>query len=186
MKQTDARVRYTKMIIQQSFLSLLRIKPCVKITVTELCQKAEINRATFYKHYLDIPDLMERMEEELLEKFRSVVSDVPFSYKTFMLDLLHYIHENVDRIAVLTSENGNPGLMAHAFMLSTENAYPLFELIPLHISEPLRPLIYNFICHGTGGLLTTWITEGLKQSPEEINHMILTLCETALSIYKEK
>lgn len=59
MSSIDARVRYTRMITEQSFLELLKQKPVSKITVTELCELAQINRATFYKHYLDVQDLME-------------------------------------------------------------------------------------------------------------------------------
>ena len=46
-KKQDARVRYTKMMIRNSLLELLRTKPIAKITVTEICEMAGINRATF-------------------------------------------------------------------------------------------------------------------------------------------
>ncbi|MDD6878956.1 MAG: TetR/AcrR family transcriptional regulator, partial [bacterium] len=72
MSQTDARTRFTRMVISDCFLTLLQQKPVAKITVTELCQLAQINRATFYRHYLDIPDLMEKLEEELFDKTRQI------------------------------------------------------------------------------------------------------------------
>ena len=75
MNSIDARVRYTRMIIEQSFLELLGEKPISKITVTELCEKAQLNRATFYKHYLDIPDLMEKIEEDLFDKIRDYFNE---------------------------------------------------------------------------------------------------------------
>ncbi len=68
MNSYDARVRYTLKVIEDSFLELLGKKPLTKITVTELCQTAQINRATFYKHYLDIPDLLEKTEEKGLSQ----------------------------------------------------------------------------------------------------------------------
>ena len=49
--KTDARVRYTVHMIQNIFLELLKEKPIAKITVKEICERAEINRSTFYKHY---------------------------------------------------------------------------------------------------------------------------------------
>lgn len=49
--KTDARVRYTVHMIQNVFLELLKEKPVAKITVKEICEHAEINRSTFYKHY---------------------------------------------------------------------------------------------------------------------------------------
>ena len=55
-KTQDARVRYTKMMIRNSLLELLSTKPIAKITVTEICERAGINRATFYAHYTDPTD----------------------------------------------------------------------------------------------------------------------------------
>ena len=61
MKKSDARVRYTQRVLKESFLSLLRKKPINKITVKEVCELAELNRATFYSHYSDCFDLMEKI-----------------------------------------------------------------------------------------------------------------------------
>ena len=47
----DARTRYTKMVIRNAFLQLLRKYSIEKISVTEICRLAEINRATFYRYY---------------------------------------------------------------------------------------------------------------------------------------
>ena len=58
---TDARVKYTKMIIEKSFVELLKVKQLNKITVKELCDLSEINRSTFYKYYDDIFDLFDKM-----------------------------------------------------------------------------------------------------------------------------
>ena len=48
MEKLDARKRYTQMILKQSFLKLLKEKPVNKITVKELCELSQINRATLY------------------------------------------------------------------------------------------------------------------------------------------
>ena len=47
MKQ-DHRVRLTKLLLREAFLDLLVEKPVAKITVKELCEQANVNRATFY------------------------------------------------------------------------------------------------------------------------------------------
>ena len=49
-KRMDARKRYTQMILKKSLLTLLQGKPINKITVKEVCDLAELNRATFYAH----------------------------------------------------------------------------------------------------------------------------------------
>ena len=59
MKKEDRRVRYTKLAIRESFLALLSEKPIEKISVTEICKRADINRGTFYSHYDDIYSVAE-------------------------------------------------------------------------------------------------------------------------------
>ena len=65
MKKNDARVRYTQKVLKDSLLQLLEKKPINKITVKEVCELAELNRATFYAHYTDCPDLLESIENEM-------------------------------------------------------------------------------------------------------------------------
>lgn len=53
MRKADARIRYTQGVLKQALLSFLQEKPINKITVKEVCERAELNRATFYAHYSD-------------------------------------------------------------------------------------------------------------------------------------
>ena len=89
MSSIDARVRYTRMIIEKSFLELLKTKPMSKVTVTELCQAAQINRATFYKHYLDVADLLQKIEEVLFEQIRMAFGSKQLELEVFMLEISH-------------------------------------------------------------------------------------------------
>ena len=47
-RKQDRRTRYTRQTIKDTFLELLKQKSFTKITVTEICKNAEINRGTFY------------------------------------------------------------------------------------------------------------------------------------------
>ncbi len=49
MKQ-DARVRYTQKVLKEVLLQLLEQKPVNRITVKEVCERAGLNRTTFYTH----------------------------------------------------------------------------------------------------------------------------------------
>ena len=52
----DRRVKYTKKVIKDTFLSLLEKKDISSISVKELCDIADVNRGTFYRYYEDIYD----------------------------------------------------------------------------------------------------------------------------------
>lgn len=69
----DLRKKKTLRAISNAFLQLRAQKPLEKITVKELCQIAEISKATFYLHYQDIFDLSEKMQQETITNvFRSI------------------------------------------------------------------------------------------------------------------
>ena len=71
--KADQRTRITKKMIREAFLTLLSGKDIRHITVRELCERAQINRGTFYKYYLDVYDLKEQIENELLIEFAASV-----------------------------------------------------------------------------------------------------------------
>ena len=62
----DIRIEKTKRAITNTFLELRARKPLEKITIKELCEKALINKSTFYSHYRDIYDLSDALETEVV------------------------------------------------------------------------------------------------------------------------
>ncbi len=64
----DLRVKRTRQNITNAFLALRSQKPLERISVKELAELAEINKATFYLHYRDVYDLSDQLEDELLER----------------------------------------------------------------------------------------------------------------------
>ncbi len=55
----DRRTKYTRKAIRDAFVELLNTKSYSKISVTEICRLAEINRGTFYIHYYDVDDVLD-------------------------------------------------------------------------------------------------------------------------------
>ena len=65
-RKQDRRTRYTRQTIKDTFLELLNQKSFTKITVTEICKNAEINRGTFYLHYYDIHDVLTDIFDDMI------------------------------------------------------------------------------------------------------------------------
>lgn len=65
-RKMDRRTQYTRMVIKEALIALMREKPFPRITVKELCTNAEINRGTLYLHYLDLPDVLDDIENEIV------------------------------------------------------------------------------------------------------------------------
>ena len=65
-RKTDRRTIYTKNLIKDSLLDLLKHTPYEKITVTAICKQSEITRATFYLHYSNIDEVLDEVLDEAL------------------------------------------------------------------------------------------------------------------------
>lgn len=64
--KTDLRVLRTRKLIMDSFINLSGQKEFRDITVKDITEEAMINRATFYYHFEDIHDLLEKALSEVL------------------------------------------------------------------------------------------------------------------------
>lgn len=185
MESMDLRVRYTRMVIEESFLKLLKEKPVSKITVTEICQLAQINRGTFYKHYPDVPGLLEAMEEDVFRHIEEAFGNEIMDTEQFMVRILNYTLSEKDRFWALGGDNGDPNLMAKTFRLCYEWSYPLMLKNVPDITESQRHLLLHYITQGCGGILTAWIKGGTKEPTEEIAGYILKLSAATIKGIKE-
>ncbi|MBF4692152.1 TetR/AcrR family transcriptional regulator [Fusibacter ferrireducens] len=69
--KTDPRVKRTRQLIQDAFTSLMREKAFEEITVKDIAERATINRATFYAHFVDKFDIL---ESKITESFMTILS----------------------------------------------------------------------------------------------------------------
>jgi len=67
----DKRILRTRHIIEQTLLGMLYVMPLDKVSVTELCRRAHVDRGTFYRHYASRDDLAEKLAERLLDELNS-------------------------------------------------------------------------------------------------------------------
>ena len=66
-RKTDRRTLYTKMVIKDALLELMKEYSFDKITVTAICKTAEITRTTFYLHFNDLTAVVDELLVEALE-----------------------------------------------------------------------------------------------------------------------
>ncbi|MCK8624474.1 TetR/AcrR family transcriptional regulator [Apilactobacillus xinyiensis] len=120
MKQ-DERILKTKQAIIDSLIILINQKGFNNIKVTDLTRQAKISRGTFYIHYLDKFDLLNKVEtklmldiEELLTKFmpeelrNNYQKDITDAPSAVVIKALNYFYDNRQLLAALLSEKGDP------------------------------------------------------------------------------
>ena len=72
----DLRVIKTKKNIRDAFLELRKKHSLDEIKVNALCEKAMVNKTTFYNHYQDIYELSDELEAEVLDSFFNNFTDI--------------------------------------------------------------------------------------------------------------
>lgn len=160
--KNNRRSRDTEARVEEVFLNLLSQKHISNITVSELCKGAGITRTSFYGHYQDVYDLLDkvqrRMTSQVIELFRSEWSqnsrDVHIAFiQTFRYikehsDFFRYFLKNADLKMVFTSAQ-MAGLFEH------------------ELSGP-EMLYVTFFVGGINALLVHWLETGCKETPEEL------------------
>ncbi|MDO4648828.1 MAG: TetR/AcrR family transcriptional regulator C-terminal domain-containing protein [Eubacteriales bacterium] len=178
----DARVVNTTETVRRIFLELLAEKPIRKISVTEICTKAGINRTTFYKHYLDVYDLMDQTEEYVLTSFQEKLDDmVNRDLRGALIDILGYMKRYASQFGALFGPNGNPDLMVRLSKL----CYPLFQRNAdmdgvTALNDELDKLCYSYISAGCTGILGYWMQYHFEQEPEVVADLILKLVKLTM------
>ena len=72
---TDPRIVRTRQLIRDAFVDLLQEMDIEKLSVNRIAERATINRVTFYLHYRDITDMMEKMADEMIEQIEGIVQE---------------------------------------------------------------------------------------------------------------
>ena len=177
-KKQDARVRYTKMVIRNSLLELLRTKPIAKITVTEICERAGINRATFYAHYSDPSDLLHALELEVIEDVtrwvKPALTAVGSDLKDVLTRLIEYVGENADICSLLLSDRGDNSFQSKVVSV-IEGQFISSWASARKISQEEAEYLYTFIALGSVGLIRKWLAEAAKKPASDIAELILRI-----------
>ncbi len=168
-KAVDQRVRYSKMVIKNVFIEKLREKPIDKITVSEICSEAQINRATFYKYYENPYDLLDKLEWELIDNLeQKLVNQGVSEFTEVIRTVLTEIKANYDIYNLLISDSVDiefrDRIISHCYDYNIKSINKIFATV----SEEKRDWIYYFIAEGCNGILTRWLKSGMAMPIDEV------------------
>lgn len=186
----DRRTKYTKKVIKDCFIALLEEKEINKITVSELCNKADINRATFYRYYLDIFDLLDQLEKEFVAELKTTYQEFDYRHNElydYVIALLKSCMHNKSFVKVLfTTKNSILFLnevLEDAYIRCKEKWENDLKDLDPEAEEYATVYLFN----GALGIVNYWIQNDFDKEIEEIALMIkdLTYYGTHRFIYKK-
>lgn len=170
--ETDRRIRRTKKILADTFIELLIEKKMNEISIKELCEKADVNRGTFYLHYQDIYDFKHHIEQDLYEELENLI--LPFtnvteldSYQLFF-NLFTFTKKNEKLFRALLGPNGDI-----SFLTTLKKLFKDYYLSTLLQNQPITYTMnleyaYEFISAGFTGLVTNWLESEHPYTIEEM------------------
>lgn len=172
MKQK--RTTETKSYIKQALTRLINIKNFEEISVTMICREAGINRGTFYLHYIDKYDMIEKMKEETFADIYSIIGeDTSVLSKEVILGALLYINKDFEFISALsTSTYVDLPRSIRQFITTVLDKIPNFDQsVEERYHIPTRYARTSYIA-SIESIISRWIADGGQESPEEMANIV--------------
>ncbi len=174
--KTDRRILYTKMFLKESLLELMKEKPVDKITPTELCRRADINRNTFYAHYYSTRDVLEEIEAEfsaqIIDSLSNRFSAENIDISQMLNEICRIIYERKDFCKILLSENGDIAFLEKVIMQGKTLIINGWSREGVALAEDQMEMFFSYIVNGSIALLRKWSANDMKNTPEEIATLI--------------
>lgn len=154
----NAKIVKTRKALLDALVDLLEEAPIECISVSKLCQKANINRTTFYKYYSVPADvILEAADEMMMQTIK--VNEGALQQR--LLAVCNAFYENRKMVILYTKSTGNLFQMFHAVLMRHSG-----ELSFLSSSEN------HFLAGGVSSVLAAWMIRGFPESPEEMAQML--------------
>ncbi|CAM5197993.1 TetR family transcriptional regulator OS=Ureibacillus acetophenoni OX=614649 GN=SAMN05877842_11271 PE=4 SV=1 [Ureibacillus acetophenoni] len=177
----------TKQLIQKSFLEILEKKSFDSITIGDITKHAAINRGTFYLHYMDKFDLLEKIEQQLFADLGNHIDELQSHYlsiQTFEKEqeqlaatLFSFIEMQAPILKLFFSDHGRAGFHLRfraAFMEKVRVNLEKNESFTANLTVPMEYFL-SFITSAFLGLIEQWIQNGLDKTPEEMTRLYIDI-----------
>ncbi len=172
----NRRVLVTKKLISEALLKLLETKSIEKITITELCETAHVNRSTFYHHYTSQYDVLTEIEDEKVEDIKAMLEKIDpkksFTVREQMEAILNYLKENKSAFLLfMNSKYILKDFSEKMFDITLKEAFTN-DHAPKELSAEQKELWSNFYQGGFYYLTYSWLSGNMSATPAEVADLI--------------
>lgn len=186
MNKSESKYFNTAKKMDKALIFLLEEKPFEYITVSEICQRAEVNRSTFYLHYENTVDLLNETAKFLLDDFSSYFSidaenmisnfdkraldELNFISDKYLHPYLSYIKDN-ERVFSTVLAHSISFRFNEIFQRLYENVFnPILERYNYPSAD--RKYAMMFYLNGITAIVTEWLKDGCEKTIEEVAQII--------------
>ncbi|MDD4125009.1 MAG: TetR-like C-terminal domain-containing protein [Eubacteriales bacterium] len=186
---TDRRIKYTKMVLKDSLIKLMKEKPISRISIKAICEDADINRATYYSHYKDQYDQLNQIEMEFIDGINAYLDSLAENAapENVIDSLLQYILENRELCCTLLSPNGDMRFEEKVSGVVRDRVFAVWKVNPSQ-KNTLDDYIYTYTLAGCVGIVIKWLNDGdMRYSPQQFGRLLYALNVNNIdNIFREK
>lgn len=169
-------------MLKNALMDLLSEKGSVtKISVRELCERADLNRSTFYAHYSEPKELLEEVEAELLdatrEHLQKIGAENDIGAHRYLLSFLIYIKENDKPFRTLLIDAGDPEFRSK-FM--QQSIIQFVENLDIAFPKEQEQYIYSYILNGSTGVIIQWMRSDYSIDENALVDLLFFINQSAL------
>lgn len=180
----NQRIALTKRLLQEALFRLLSQKALAKISVSELCKEAGINRATFYKYYGCPEDVLAAIKEDffndLLVLQQEAADKKSPSYKEAFEAMCTYLYNNKEKSKqIIKNLNFNIADVLEKLACGRNGLYEYLQKNFDGDSDSIK-LATSFISYGIYSLIREWLAEDIDKTPREITEIFFKLTNNEL------
>lgn len=181
--KNNQRTRLSKMLFKNALMDLLKEKGSInKVSVRELCDRAELNRSTFYAHYQEPNDLLIEIETELLdateEHLKKIGAENDIGAHKYILSFLQYIRQNDKPFRALLIDSTDPEFRSR-FM--QQSIIQFVDNLRIELPKELEQYIFSYILNGSTGIIIQWIRSDYAADENEIVNLLFSINHSALT-----
>lgn len=187
MNRSESKYFNTALCMDEALIDLLEQKELEYITVKEICEKAGVNRSTFYLHYESIADLANEAVEEVNRRFlahfsqrdtRSPVQiecrerqELIFITEDYLLPYLEFVRENRNVYRAAFKSPGGMQVDRQFKHLCDNVLLPILE--KFQIPEELSQYYISYYMQGISAIIREWLGRDCRESVDTIAALIM-------------
>jgi AcrR family transcriptional regulator len=180
----DRRIARTRATLQHALNSLILKKGYEAITITDICDAANVGRSTFYAHYTSKDDLkrkgFEHLRKELVDRQKEALAtseDIGDRSFAFSLPMFEHARDHRDHYRALVGGRGGTVSLGTIRQI-------LFDLVRDELAATVRKksedsipgeLVVQYVVGAYMAVLTWWLDGGAKLPPRRIDAMFRRL-----------
>lgn len=186
MNKSESKYFNTALLMDEALIALLEVKDLEYITIKEICQKAGVNRSTFYLHYETLSDLANEAMEVVNKRFQSYfeqkaedlidhiddmqLKDLVFINKEYLQPYLQFIRDNKK---IYRAAFRNPDGMQVHIQYKDFKKYILEPILKrFNVPDEIQKYYIAYYIEGIIAIVKEWIADDCRDSIESIIDVI--------------